>query len=302
MVLALLVPPLRMILLMVVGTLIPVPLVLLYLHRGKTTGLIGITAVALSLWFLMGPAMAIGFITMYGVVAAALAEATRLSLSFQKTIAVSTLAPAVLSLMVLLAGFAGTDGPILEELERTFMSAADSSLQALQDAGESPQRIGEIRKSMEETVPVLVQLLPAILLTGYLMGAVINFLAVRFLWRKFYSHQYFEGMDVSRWMLSDGMVWILIASLATLFVGSGFSLAVGMNLSIVFVYLYLLQGLAVVTFILKAKAMPKWVWVIVFVLIPLNPMFLGLVIGIGLFDIWLDFRKIRVMAPPQSPE
>jgi hypothetical protein len=51
------------------------------------------------------------------------------------------------------------------------------------------------------------------------------------------------------------------------------------------------------------------VWIVVFILIPLNalflglaPMFLGLVMGIGLFDIWVDFRKIRVTPPPDSIE
>jgi uncharacterized protein YybS (DUF2232 family) len=55
-----------------------------------------------------------------------------------------------------------------------------------------------------------------------------------------------------------------------------------------------------VTHILKTKAFPKWVWVIVFILISFNPLFLGLVMGMGLFDIWVDFRKIRATPPPDS--
>ena len=300
--LAFLVPPLRMILLMVVGTLVPVPLVLLSLQRGRNVGLITITAVSVVLWLLLGPAMAIGFLAMYGVTAAAMAESTRLSFPFERIIVISTLAPTVLVLVILFAGFAGEGESSFKMLEDTVRITAESSLKSLKEAGESPARIAEIRKSVNETLPTLVRAIPAILLTGFLMAAVINFLVVRFLWRKFYSQQYFEGVDISRWMLPDIMVWVLIASIGSLFLGMKFSQIAGMNLAIICLYLYLLQGLAVVVHILKTKAFPKWVWIIVFVLIPLNPMFMGLVIGIGLFDIWVDFRKLRVTAPPDSGE
>jgi len=99
-------------------------------------------------------------------------------------------------------------------------------------------------------------------------------------------------------MLPDIVVWGLIASIGSIFFGPEVSQMAGMNLAIILLFLYFLQGLSVVTHILKTKSFPKWAWIIVFVLIPLNPMFFGLVIGMGLFDIWVDFRKIRVVPPP----
>jgi uncharacterized protein YybS (DUF2232 family) len=288
-------PPLGML----VGMLTPVPLILVYLQRGKIVGLITISAVGLALLFLVGPELAIAFIASYGLMAAAMAEATRLSFSFEKILLISTLVPAVLTLLLLFAGLAGEEGSSMKALEDTIKSAAEGYIQVLEKSGETPENLKIIRESVEGTIPIAARIFPSFVLISTLAGAVLNFLAVRYLWLRFYSRKYFEGMNVSRWMLPDVMVWVLIASIGSIFFGPGISRVLGMNLAIILVFLYFLQGLSVVTHILKAKAFPKWVWIIVFILIPLNPMFFGLVVGMGLFDIWVDFRKIRV-TPPDS--
>jgi uncharacterized protein YybS (DUF2232 family) len=264
--------------------------------------LITITAVGLALLVLVGPQLAIAFIAAYGVMAAAMAETTRLSFSFEKIVLISALAPAVLTLLMLFIGLAGEGGSSMKALEDTLRSEAESYIQVLEKSGETPEKLKEIRKSVEESIPTAARVFPSFILISALVGAVINFLAVRYLWLRFYTRQYFEGMDVSRWMLPDVMVWVLIASVGSMLFGPGISQMAGMNLAIILLFLYFLQGLSVVTHILKSKKFPRWAWIIVFILIPLNPMFFGLVVGMGLFDIWVDFRKIRVTPPPDSME
>ena len=293
---AFVVPPLGMF----VAMFTPVPLILVYLQRGKVSGLITITGVGLALLVLVGPQLAIAFIGAYGIMAAAMAETTRLSFSFEKIILASALAPGALTLLILFIGLAGGEGSSMKALEETLRSEADSYIQVFEKSGETPEKLKDIRKSVEESIPIAARVFPSFILMSALMGAVINFLAVRYLWLRFYTRQYFEGMEVNRWMLPDVMVWVLIASIGSMFYGPEFSQVAGMNLAIILLFLYFLQGLSVVAHILKTKAFPKWVWIIVFILIPLNPMFFGLVVGMGLFDIWVDFRKIRVMPPPNS--
>jgi len=284
---------------MLVGMLTPVPLILVYLQRGKITGLLTISTVGLALFFLVGPQLAIAFITAYGLMAAAMAESTRLSFSFEKILLISTLVPAVLTLVMLFVGLAGEEGSSMKALEGAFKDTAESYIQIIEKSGEAPEDVKAFRKSVEDAIPTVARIFPSFILISTLVGAVINFLTVRYLWLRFYPKKYFEGMDVSRWMLPDVAVWVLIASVGSIFFGPEFSQVLGMNLAIILVFLYFLQGLSVVTHILKTKAFPKWVWVIVFILIPLNPMFFGLIVGMGLFDIWVDFRKIRVL-PPDS--
>jgi uncharacterized protein YybS (DUF2232 family) len=289
-------PPLGMF----VGMLTPVPLILIYLQRGKVSGLITITGVGLALLVLAGPQLAIAFIAAYGIMAAAMAETTRLSFSFEKIILISALAPAILTLLLLFIGLAGEGRSSMQALEQTLKSEAESYIQVLEKSGESPEKLKEIRKTVEERIPTAARAIPSLVLMSTLVAVVINFLVVRYLWLRFYTRQYFEGVDVSRWMLPDVMVWVLIASTGSMIFGPGISQVVGMNLVIILLFLYFFQGLSVVTHILKSRKFPRWVWFIVFILIPLNPMFFGLVVGMGLFDIWVDFRKIRVTPPPDS--
>ena len=278
----------------------PVPLILVYLQRGKVSGLITITGVGLALLVLVGPQLAIAFMVAYGIMAAAMAESTRLSFSFEKIILVSTLVPAVLTLLMLFLGLAGGEGSSMKALEETLKEAAASYIQIIEESGESPENLKIIRESVKETIPIAARVFPSFILVSTLMGAVVNFLAVRYLWLRFYTGKYFEGMDASLWMLPDVVVWGLIASIGSMFFGPEISQVAGMNLVIILLFLYFLQGLSVVTHIFKRKKFPKWVWISAFILIPLNPMFFGLAMGMGLFDIWVDFRKIRVTPPPGS--
>lgn len=285
---------------MLAGVFIPVPLILVYLQRGKTTGLITITGVSLALLFLLGPQLAIAFVTVYGIMAATMAEATRLSVPFEKTILFSALAPAVLTGIVVLVGMSGGGESPVQYLENALKEEAKDYLEVLKNSGESPESLEAFREFMDRATPVLARIFPVFILGGSLVGALINFLTVRFLWLRFYSRQYFEGVDVTRFMIPDVLVWVLIGSIGSLFMGAGLIRILGMNMAFIAVFLYFFQGLAVVAHVLKTKKLPAWVWVIVFGLILLNPMFMGLVIGAGLFDIWVDFRKIRAALPPDS--
>jgi uncharacterized protein YybS (DUF2232 family) len=285
---------------MFAGVFVPVPLILVYLQRGKVSGLITITGVALVLLVLVGPQLAIAFVSAYGIMAATMAEATRLSVPFDKTILFSALAPAVLTGLLVLVGMTGESESLVQFLEKALKEEAEGYLEILKKSGESPESLKAFSDFMGRATPLLARIFPAFILVSSLVGAVINFLAVRFLWLRFYSRKYFEGVDIARFMLPDILVWVLIGSIGSLMMGMGLIQTLGMNLAFVSLFLYFFQGLAVVAHILKAKNFPAWIWVIVFGLILLNPMFMGLVIGAGLFDIWADFRKIRITAPPAS--
>ncbi|NIQ02818.1 MAG: DUF2232 domain-containing protein, partial [Nitrospinaceae bacterium] len=65
------------------------------------------------------------------------------------------------------------------------------------------------------------------------------------------------------------------------------------NVFIVMLVIYFFQGMAVSIHLLEAKRIPKPIWVVVFFLVFLQPVLLGIVIGLGVFDIWADFRKLR---------
>ena len=66
------------------------------------------------------------------------------------------------------------------------------------------------------------------------------------------------------------------------------------------VVVYFAQGISIVIHFLKARKVPVFLWFIIFILIFAQPLLIGLVAGMGVFDMWVDFRKIR--SPISSEE
>ena len=51
---------------------------------------------------------------------------------------------------------------------------------------------------------------------------------------------------------------------------------------------------------LKARKVPIFLWLFLFIIIFAQPLFIGLIAGMGVFDIWADFRKIRNPMPSEE--
>jgi uncharacterized protein YybS (DUF2232 family) len=68
---------------------------------------------------------------------------------------------------------------------------------------------------------------------------------------------------------------------------------VGINGLLVLLTIYFLQGIAIVSFFFEKKNVPKGIRVFVYVMIGFQQIFLLVVICLGLFDMWINFRKIN---------
>ncbi len=68
---------------------------------------------------------------------------------------------------------------------------------------------------------------------------------------------------------------------------------VGLNVFAVMLVIYFVQGTSIVVHFLRARNIPKFFWFVLFILIFAQPLLIGLVAGLGVFDIWADFRKLR---------
>ncbi|MCL2670151.1 MAG: YybS family protein, partial [Syntrophaceae bacterium] len=68
-------------------------------------------------------------------------------------------------------------------------------------------------------------------------------------------------------------------------------LMIGMNIVILCSLLYFFQGLAIATYLFKARRVPvalRWVF---YILLAIQQYLAILVIAVGLFDLWVDFRR-----------
>jgi len=88
----------------------------------------------------------------------------------------------------------------------------------------------------------------------------------------------------------DLIVWVLIASGVSLLLPDSLITTPALNILLIVLLLYFVQGMAVVSALVSRHSVPAFVRMFFYVMMVIQPYLLALVAGIGLFDLWGDFR------------
>ncbi len=275
-----------------VGVLAPAPLIFVYLQRGQVPGLVLMGLVFLVLMFLAGPPQAMLFAAEYVIMATVLAETVKAQLTMEKCIFLSALGSMVFATLTLFVLFGG-EASLIEFFQQQIMKHFELSMEALKSMGEKQADLESMQGAFEEASRTFASAYPAFIMVGSLVTAAVNFFLVRFVWIKLYGQTLFRQEKFSELVIPDFLVWVLILSSASLFILESSLGALGVNLFALVVLVYFFQGLAVTVHILESKNAHFIIWALVFFLIVIQPFLMGFVIGLGVFDIWVDFRKIR---------
>ncbi|MEJ2640992.1 MAG: DUF2232 domain-containing protein, partial [Desulfosarcinaceae bacterium] len=97
---------------------------------------------------------------------------------------------------------------------------------------------------------------------------------------------------LNHWRAPEQIIWLLIGSGLTMLLPSQGIKLVGVNTLLVILTIYFFQGMAIVSFFFEKKKMPRPFRIMLYTLIALQQVLLLVVIALGVFDLWLDFRKI----------
>jgi uncharacterized protein YybS (DUF2232 family) len=96
------------------------------------------------------------------------------------------------------------------------------------------------------------------------------------------------------WKAPEFLIWGLIVSGFVMFIpGVELFRTLAANLLLVFGACYFFQGLAIIAFYLNKNKIPRFVRGVVYLFIVFQQIFTLLVVGLGLFDLWVDFRRLR---------
>ncbi len=147
-----------------------------------------------------------------------------------------------------------------------------------------------IRNNARQIADFFMNIFPSIALTGATFAVWINILSGRELFRK-KALWYPDFGDLSCWKSPEKMVWILIAGGGMLLVPVEWIRFSGLNLLILCLFIYLLHGMAIVSFFFSRKRVPKLIRMMFYFLIFAQQYFTILIVAAGLFDLWIDFRK-----------
>jgi hypothetical protein len=92
------------------------------------------------------------------------------------------------------------------------------------------------------------------------------------------------------------LIWVLIAAGFGLFVPIDAVASVARNVFIVVLAGYFCQGLAIVSYYLRRLQLPAGLRVASYLLIGFQQVVTGIVLMLGVFDFWGDFRRLSISA------
>ena len=166
------------------------------------------------------------------------------------------------------------------------------SLALYQSLGVSEENLKLIRGSLGKIQYILVRIIPALTIASTLLVIWINILVSKALLKgKFRFHPDYEKLN--QWQAPDLLVWAVIGSgLLMLFPASATKL-LGLNVLLISTTIYFFQGIAIVSFFFEKIQIPRFLKILIYIIIALWQLAWLAVIGIGLFDMWFNFRKLK---------
>ena len=175
-------------------------------------------------------------------------------------------------------------------VQRFITGAIEQNINLYSQLPLDKESIDLIKNNKQSIASFFTSIFPALAVTGSVIIIWINVLIGRIIIRK--AGIYLPKLDnLSHWKAPDFAIWIFLAAGGMLLLPAERFSFTGLNLLIVTCFVYLLQGLAVISFIFQNKNVPIFFRFLIYFLIAVEQFLMIPIIAVGLFDIWVDFRK-----------
>ncbi len=222
----------------------------------------------------------------------AMAEAMEMQLSVENTILSAS--GVVLGtggiLMIVYGNLTGTDLPTL--ISAYIGKNLEMSLMLYKEMGVSPENIQAIEDTLDTVQYVLVRVLPGMAAAATLFLSWVTLLMARHLLKKrgLFFPRY---ATLNQWKPPEALVWAVIGCGLLLILPDRPVRMIGLNGLMILMTIYFFGGIAIISYFFEKKRLPVAFRFFVYSLIALQQFFWLVVIGLGFFDIWLNFRKIE---------
>jgi uncharacterized protein YybS (DUF2232 family) len=161
----------------------------------------------------------------------------------------------------------------------------------LQQYGAAAPDKQAVEEAFQKMLPLLLKLLPGAALSSTLMACWLNLVVAK---RYCRIHQLPTPawQEWRQWKAPDFLVWIVIASGVLLLLPFGDLKIPGLNVLMVGGVIYLFQGLAIAGFYFERWNLPRVIRAVLYAVILVQQFFTLGAMLMGLFDIWIDFRRL----------
>jgi uncharacterized protein YybS (DUF2232 family) len=275
--------------------LAPAPILIYAVGRPNPNLRTGIAIILATLLvsILAGPYAGAGYLVSFGMATAIVCFMLERRYTFEMITAVAAGAMVAVSVLAVLAVVGGPDA-LIKTVHNELMQGMARGQEFYKLAGMPSTIPADTQATIIDTT---MRLSPAfaILLAA---GSMLANLRVYWRWAGPQRLTYSLFGDLSRWSAPEWMVWLLLASGFGLFIPVGAVRDIALNGFICVAAIYFCQGLAIIGFYFQQLTVPAIVRGIIYFVVFAQPVVAALVSIAGVFDMWIDFRRLK----PPSPE
>lgn len=275
----------------------PVPFVLLRLRHGFPALMLALALTTLTLGGLSAPEQGLAFLLEFGLPTLLLAEGLRRGTRLELTVTGVAVLLTLGGLGVLVLASDLWTQPLLavsQHVERllTDMEAFTARL------GLSPDGATPLSGTSATLRPFLLMAFPGMFFAGSLLTAAGYVVLLRGLMRRWSARLGTSSAEPFRWELPEFLVWVFIGAALLYLTGLPGLQALGLNVLIVLIGLYFLQGLSIAVILFQRFHLPRLLATLSVLLLLFQPFLTLVVAGVGLFDVWFAFRRLSL---PKTP-
>ncbi|MDD5286172.1 MAG: YybS family protein [Desulfuromonadaceae bacterium] len=270
------------------GILAPFPACYVRLLHGRISSTIltlGVTAAVTALFGIFAGCLYLG---MCGTIGMLMPELLARGFSGSRTMFWTSSA----NLTVLTAGilvYSITTGLDLQKLvSGEITSSLNQALLIYEKGGVKGEELDAIKLTMRTVADMLYRLYPSFVTIMIITMAGCNLALLKK--TTALSKTNLNIGEFGSYKNPDMLVWLLIASGFSFLISSKIVTTPALNILLIVSLLYFLQGLAVITTLISRQSFSGVLRVGLYVMLLLQPYLATIVAGIGLFDLWGDFR------------
>ncbi|MDY0221235.1 MAG: YybS family protein [Desulfobacterium sp.] len=232
-----------------------------------------------------------------------LGESIEMHVSIERT-ALFTCAASMGTCFLLFFLYTLTTGQNMIQLISGYVSAnLEMTLGLYSEMGIPQESIDLVARSMDTIQYVMVRIIPALFFVMTMMVVWVNTLFIKKILINKGLH--LPQLDnLNQWRAPEKLVWPVIFFILLLLVPIPTNVLkiLGLNCILAVMPIYFFQGIAVVSFVLEKRSFPRLLRFFIYSIIAIQQIFLFVVVGLGFFDTWIDFRKLGTMGEGKEQE
>ena len=236
-----------------------------------------------------GPRVAILYLAGFALLTWILASLLRGDWSIEATVGIATLLLALTGTAGVLLLFPSIE-VITANLRETLVESWRFLVEVYRRSGMPADFVDQLNQGGDRFVDVVIGIAPGLAIVA--LGGIVlaNVSLVR--WRQSREGAVPVFGDLTLWSAPPAGIWMLIAVGYASFLPWPVARTVAWNLLVIVLAVYLCQGLAIVQFAFRTWHVPAWARVLAYVLVAVEWLAGLAVVLLGVFDLWVDFRRL----------